>query len=374
MEGVSTMKQKKLVVHFGAGALGRGLVVPMLYESGYRIVLADTNPMLIEKMKDAKSYTLDVSDDEQQRLHTIKIEDIVSPVTDEAMLLAYLHICDAVTTSVRRENLIHVAKVLAMAWGTESDSRRMVLCCENVEGVGAYFHSLLMDYAKNEQQRKNLSVIRIPDTIVDRICAAGSTIMEVTSESFHECSVDADVVTDTGIAKIPSITNIRSHFYRKRYLLNTYADAMAFLALEKQHTYLYEAAKDEEIQNKLDPYIRLLIQLLKAKYGIAMKESEHWFQLYRKRLSNPEIPRELHTVARSLWSKMTLSERFICPLIELIHLHIDVSDGLAVIQEIIESQAGREGLTDDEVHKKLQDLWGGTEYGRKLLEMFIALE
>ena len=34
MEGVSTMKQKKLVVHFGAGALGRGLVVPMLYESG----------------------------------------------------------------------------------------------------------------------------------------------------------------------------------------------------------------------------------------------------------------------------------------------------------------------------------------------------
>ena len=106
------------------------------------------------------------------------------------------HICDAVTTSVRRENLIHVAKVLAMAWGTESDSRRMVLCCENVEGVGAYFHSLLMDYAKNEQQRKNLSVIRIPDTIVDRICAAGSTIMEVTSESFHECSVDADVVTD----------------------------------------------------------------------------------------------------------------------------------------------------------------------------------
>ena len=37
MEGVSTMKQKKLVVHFGAGALGRGLVVPMLYDSGCRM-------------------------------------------------------------------------------------------------------------------------------------------------------------------------------------------------------------------------------------------------------------------------------------------------------------------------------------------------
>ena len=37
MEGVSTMKQKKLVVHFGAGALGRGLVVPMPYRAcGYK--------------------------------------------------------------------------------------------------------------------------------------------------------------------------------------------------------------------------------------------------------------------------------------------------------------------------------------------------
>ena len=70
-----------------------------------------------------------------------------------------------------------------------------------------------------------------------------------------------------------------------------------------------------------------------------MKEERALVSAVPKTTFNPEIPRELHTVARSLWSKMTLSERFICPLIELIHLHIDVSDGLAVIQEIIESQA-----------------------------------
>ena len=374
MEGVSSMKQGKLVVHFGAGALGRGLVVPMLYESGCRIVLADTNVQLIDGMRATKAYTLDVSDDEQQRLHTIKIDDIVSPVTDEKVLLAYLHICDIVTTSVRRENLIHVAKVLSKAWGTERNTQRMVLCCENVEGVGAYFHSLLTDCATNKCQRENLSAIRVPDTIVDRICATGASIMEITSESFHECSVDAAVIEDTGIACIPSISNIRSHFYRKRYLLNTYADAMAFLALDKNHTYLYEAAMDEEIQNSLHPYIFLLMQLLENKYGIGFKESKQWFQLYRKRLSNPQIPRELHTVARSLWNKMTLSERFICPLVELITLDIDIRDGLSVIREIVNTEAEKEGLTDDRVHQKLQDLWCGTAYGRKLFEMFLALE
>lgn len=374
MEGVSSMKKEKLVVHFGAGALGRGLVVPMLFESGCRIVLADTNPQLIEGMSETKAYTLDVSDDEKQRLHTIKIEDIVSPVTQEKLLLAYLNVCDIVTTSVRRENLIHVAKVLAKAWGIDEKPERMVLCCENVEGVGAYFRSLLENCAENEEQKKNLSVIRIPDTIVDRICAAGDSIMEITSESFHECSVDAAVVEDTGIACIPSITDVQSHFYRKRYLLNTYADTMAFLALVKEHTYLYEAAGDEEIQRLLYPYIKLLMKLLQEKYKISTEESEHWFQLYRKRLSNPKIPRELHTVARSLWNKMTLTERFICPLTELIQMNVDITDGLAVIQKIIQSGAGNENLTREKLHEKLQELWCGTEEGRKLYEKYLEVE
>lgn len=374
MEGVSSMKKEKLVVHFGAGALGRGLVVPMLFESGCRIVLADTNPQLIEGMSETKAYTLDVSDDEKQRLHTIKIEDIVSPVTQEKLLLAYLNVCDIVTTSVRRENLIHVAKVLAKAWGIDEKPERMVLCCENVEGVGAYFRSLLESCAENEEQKKNLSVIRIPDTIVDRICAAGDSIMEITSESFHECSVNAAVVEDTGIACIPSITDVQSHFYRKRYLLNTYADTMAFLALVKEHTYLYEAAGDEEIQRLLYPYIKLLMKLLQEKYKISTEESEHWFQLYRKRLSNPKIPRELHTVARSLWNKMTLTERFICPLTELIQMNVDITDGLAVIQKIIQSGAGNENLTREKLHEKLQELWCGTEEGRKLYEKYLEVE
>ena len=116
------------------------------------------------------------------------------------------------------------------------------------------------------------------------------------------------------------------------------------------------------------------MQLLESKYGIGFKESKQWFQLYRKRLSNPQIPRELHTVARSLWNKMTLSERFICPLVELIALDIDIRDGLSVIREIVNTEAEKEGLTDDRVHQKLQDLWCGTAYGRKLFEMFLALE
>lgn len=367
------MKKQKLIVHFGAGALGRGLVVPMLYESGCRIVLADTNPELITEIRKTKSYTLDISDDKKQRLHRIEIEDIVSPVADEKLLLAYLKICDTVTTSVRRENLIHVARVLAKAWGGENCTQRMVLCCENVEGVGTCFKKLLESCADSEEKKKHLSEIRIPDTIVDRICASGNSILEITSETFHECSVDASVIPDTGITCIPSVMDIRSHFYRKRYLLNTYADTMAFLALSKGHTYLYEAALDKDIQTMIRPYIHLLMRQLKEAYGISITESERWFQLYRKRLSNPEIPRELHTVARGLWNKLTLSERFICPLVNLIHENIDVREGLSVIEGIIMSGTMDEQLTKEEIQKKLQELWCNSEDGIRLYTLYSHL-
>lgn len=357
----------KTVVHFGAGALGRGLVVPMLHQSGYRVYLADTNMDLITDIKKKRSYLLDISDDTKQRLHRIPIEDIVTPISQEAILIRYLQESDIVTTAVRRENLIHVAKVIAKAWGNEESEHKIIICCENIEGVGKYFKALLKQCATPEQF-EHLNKLRIPDTIVDRICATGASLNEVTSEAFHECSVDKTIVEDTGIAYIPSIEHIQSHFYRKRYLLNTYADAMAFLALSKNHTYLYEAMHDEDLQTQLQPYMELLMKLLECKYGIPHKESEAWLQLYRQRLSNPKIPRYLHTVARNLWVKMSLSERFVCPLIDLMKLGVDVSEGVALLYHIID--IGNTDVPQSQVDKEVEKLWSVNECGSKLFKLY----
>ena len=42
---------KQYVVHFGGGALGRGLVIPMLYESGKDVVLVDTNEEMLKELR-----------------------------------------------------------------------------------------------------------------------------------------------------------------------------------------------------------------------------------------------------------------------------------------------------------------------------------
>ena len=50
------MINKKVLI-FGAGAIGRGFLAPLLYKYGYKISFVDNNKELINKLKKRKFYT-----------------------------------------------------------------------------------------------------------------------------------------------------------------------------------------------------------------------------------------------------------------------------------------------------------------------------
>ncbi|MGX8833208.1 mannitol dehydrogenase family protein [Amedibacillus sp. YH-ame6] len=359
--------KRKIVVHFGAGALGRGLVIPMFYYSHCQVVVADTDKRLISYLKNQRSYKLQISDDEKRPVEIIPIEDVISPLEDEEKLIKYLKECSIVSTSVRKENLIHVAKVLAKAWNDVDVSEKMVVCCENVEGIGSYFKSLLLENV-DEDKKAHFSPLLIPDTIVDRICAVKENIEEIVSEKFHECSVDGEMVLNTNLEMIPAVQHIKAHFYRKRYLLNTYADAIAFIGKNKGHTYLYECAKDKELQLQIQPYIKLLMDVLYYQFDVSYQESQEWFDVYRNRLCNSKIPRNLDTVARNLWEKLNIGERFVCPLLELMKYDVDIQGGIPILYELIFSQSVKEGLSKEETMSRLKDIWCVNTEGEALFK------
>jgi mannitol-1-phosphate 5-dehydrogenase len=366
---------EKRAVHFGAGALGRGLVIPLLYKSGYEIVLIDTNEALNKTLNETKSYIVDISDEIfEKRMQEIKIVEALSPRSDLEKVGACLQQTNVVTTSVRRENLIHVARTLVSIWGHMDGEHRMVLCCENIENVGAYFKNLLLSEAVTPMQKARMEQVQVPDTIVDRICTTSwpqSTV--VTSEMFYECAVDADAVADTGIEFIPAVRNIEMNFARKRCLLNTYADAISFIALGDHKTYLYEAAESWEINEAIKSYMSLLQKMLEMEYGCEKDLLDQWQAKYRKRLSNREIPRELVTVARNLWLKLTLDERFVWPLVKLLDYHADISEGTAYLAKIIRVgiQFDSEKLSNEEVKIRLKELWSKTPEGIKIYDQVI---
>lgn len=352
--------KEKIVVHFGGGALGRGLVIPVLIKSGWDVILVDTNQNLINQIKEnGNTYILDVTDD-TKRYQKMRLYDVINSKEEEVKLNEILKETDIVTTSVRRENLKYIAPTLCKAW-ENTENNHLVICCENVEDIGKYFKSLLVE---NGLKYKDLEKVKVPDTIIDRICATDKE-MNVISEKFHECSVDKNIVEKTGVRFIDSVNDIKAHFYRKRYLMNTYADLVSFLGKKQGLKYLYEAVKDDSINERIIPYMNLLKKVLNLTYNISFKELNNWQDIYRQRLSNEKIPRDIDTVARNLEVKMGLEERFIAPLINLLELKEDITDGLPIIKELIDCHENKEIM-----FKKINEMWSKTSKGKQLKELF----
>lgn len=351
-------------MHFGGGALGRGLVIPLLVESGYDVILADVDEKLLSEIKEKGGYPLFVTDEEPERQRQfIPVLDTVSTMKEQKKLSYYLEHSSAVTTAVRRENLIHVAKSLLT--GYDGNHMLAVICAENIEHVSGFMKGILEKAASSEEQMKKIPMFCIPDTIVDRICSSNwPGNLEVNSEMYHELAVDQKTLADTHIKLIPAIDNIEGAFVRKRLMVNTFADASSFFALAKGKTYLHEAIEDKFIQEELAPYFESFRILLSAKYNFSNEELDQWHAAYKKRLANPAIHRSLESVARNLWVKMALDERFVWPLLSLMVIGEDTDSGISVLVNLLKQSTGE---SNAEIQNKLEDLWGNTELGRKIL-------
>jgi mannitol-1-phosphate 5-dehydrogenase len=363
-----TPTDAKVIVHFGGGALGRGLVIPTLIGSGCRVILADTSKPLIEKLKgDQCSYVLDITDAEN-RHQRMQLDAVIDSIAEHDRLVGIIRSCDVVTTSVRRENLKNVAPTIAEAWKDADDNdSKAVICCENVEHVGTFFHELLVGQdGLSSDQRARLDKVIVPDTVVDRICASDPDL-NVSSETFYELAVDAGKMPETGIRLIRTEADIPACFARKRYLMNTYADLCSFIGLSHGLTYLYEAIRDDSINAGIEPYMQLLVDDLEAEYGIPRDSLAKWRTVYRSRLSNDRIPRDLTTVARDLWRKLTPEERFVSPVIQSLSHDLDVSPAFPVFQTLIESD---KSVDSDEAMGRLEESWRTTPEGKRLFDLF----
>lgn len=300
-------------VHFGAGALGRGLVVPRLIDSGWPVTLVDASEPLVDGLRQSGRYALSVLDGAHAERRDIKVADVLSLGRDGSAVATALAKAELVTTSVRKENLPGVLKMIASAWQQFGRVDTVtVLGCENVEHVDRLIRAGLM--------AAGLAVAdlpRIPATLVDRICAAlPLPSLEIRTEPYAELAVErlGDGVTLPG----PSVeADIDAAFDRKRYLVNSVADGSSFLGLRRGHAWLAEAAADATIAELMRPLIDALLDHLEFVHGFSRETLDAYLAVSQRRLANPAIPRRLDTVARDILRKLGPTERFMAPLIEL---------------------------------------------------------
>ncbi len=361
---------KQTILHFGAGALGKGLVIPVLHESDCQVIVVDADTNLVDFLQKEKAYTMYIPDDPQTPVRRIPIA-AACHLEDEETILSYLKDIHTVTTAVRRENLDGVARLLVKGWASQDCRHKLVLCCENVEHVSAIFKAALQKAASPETAAR-IAQIAVPDTVVDRGCSRHpSEPFSVLTESYHEIGVDADAVPDTRIARIPSLKNLRQCFYRKRFLVNTYADLLSYFAIDRQIPTFGAAVRNKDLQAYLAPYMEQIIRpALLTEFSMSESEYAKWHDFYQGRLSRstPESDaRPLDTIARGMWTKLQYEERIFYPIALLARRGIDITAGIRLLADLIRIEQKKEPMTKEQAVEKLTALWGKDETGMEIL-------
>jgi mannitol-1-phosphate 5-dehydrogenase len=305
----------RTAVHFGGGALGRGLVVPRLVGAGWSVTVVDRVEPLVDALNARGGYDLAVVDDDRETLIPIGIAGALHPSRDGEAVAKLLAGAALITTAVRRENLGKVVGQIALAWRRHGRAEGVAIVgCENVEHVDG----LLKDaFGAAGVSAEDLEGVAIPATVVDRICASGwPQDLTVRTEAYTELAVQALPGAELlpGVDQVPDIDAV---FDRKRYLVNTLADASAILGVAKGYATLSQAVRDPDIVGRIAPLVAALMRHLELRHGFSAESLEAYLKVSEGRLGNRGIPRRLDTVARDIWRKMQPGERFMAPLIDL---------------------------------------------------------
>ncbi|MDB5526669.1 MAG: hypothetical protein JWM58_4432 [Rhizobium sp.] len=316
-------------LHFGAGALGRGLILPLLANKHVALSIADINTTVVDRIRAEGGYPIAIFEDGRRESVFVPVARAFALGRDDAALDAFIGEADFITTSVQVGNLQNVVNRLSRVWASSARSRT-VIGCENLRKVGAQIKSLF------EAENAALAPrVFTPDCVVDRICAASPPELLIETERYTEWVIESP--TDPDFRGPDIARDVDRLFFRKRYLVNALADAVSFIGLRKGHAYLHQAVTDSEILAMVEPLLALLRSHLIRVFGFEPQEIAEYQALSIIRLGNPSISRRIETVARDPWRKFGPQERFMEPILTEFDAGIDVSAAVRTMRTIIAS-------------------------------------
>ena len=302
-------------VHFGAGSLGLGLVIPCLHDAGWKVTVVDADVRLVNALTEKLGYEVQVHHAGQVEKKPYPVYAALSPVSQLEAVLAAVRSSTLITTSVRYDNLPKVANVLRRAFGDKphASHNAYIIACENVRSASTKLATLMQT-----SQPASLSETHFLNAEVDRICQTEwPDKLSVKTEHYYEWLVETPATDELSLKTASFVADINSYFDRKRYLVNTVADAIAFLGVAYGHKYLHQAASDSKIVEELEPAARDLVRYLELEYAFSPQALRAYYATNLQRFQNEGIARALDTVARDPERKLGAQERFVAPALAL---------------------------------------------------------
>ena len=282
---------KTLII--GAGAIGRGFLAPILFESGHKIDFVENQENTLDKFKKRNKFSTALIKNNQYIFKEINFGKIYTPET-----IKNIDDYDAIFLSVGVRNFLKYANFLSSA--------KLVFILENEFKSSSEF----------KKNSKNMNVFfGIPDVIVSNTAPEKLLAMD----NLTVCAEEGDLILEQGnydinlgeIARKVNEKELQSYWACKFFIHNTCHAIVAFLGAYTNCTYVHEAIKNEKVNYIVSNAMFVITEALIDQKMVDKNDAKNYMERELRRFRNDLLHDPISRVARDPLRKLAPEDRLI---------------------------------------------------------------
>ena len=309
----------KTAIMFGAGNIGRGFIGMLLAQADYRVVFADVNPVIIDRLAQDKEYTVHIMDVEKKDYRITNVDGILSTGNE---IIEEIAVAEVVTTAVGLTILPRIAPTMAAGIRARKEKGSTeylnIIACENAIRASSQLKEHIYSTLSDEEKAYCDQYVGFPDCSVDRIVppVKNEIPTDVGVESYYEWNVEKASFK----GEIPQIAgmnladDLMAYIERKLFTLNTGHCITAYMGVIKGKKTIDEAIADPEIYELVHEAMTQSGAGLIKKYNFDPEAHAHYIEKIIGRFKNPYLQDEVTRVGREPLRKLSATDRLVKPM------------------------------------------------------------
>jgi mannitol-1-phosphate 5-dehydrogenase len=307
------------IVVFGAGATGRGHVGLLAWQAGFEIVFVDKKPELVEALRRAGAYTVELYGQTKQEIavrgYRVYFHEerqaIAGQIRDAALVL----------TAVFDQNLPDVAQTIALA---VSECRRAgrtrplnCIACENMMDSSSTLGRHVRGLLESEDLAWCDAHVGFPDCMISRVVPRPEPDpLVIVAEDYNEWTARAEAFKGekpAALAALELVDNQSARLERKLFVHNGGHAVCGYFGFHRGHKYIHEAVADPVVAEHVLGALDELGGVVRRKHGFSAESIAEYEQDLCRRGAVPEMRDEILRVVRDPIRKLSPRERLVAP-------------------------------------------------------------
>lgn len=309
----------KTAVQFGAGNIGRGFIGAVLSQSGYKVVFADVNKEIVDRINADRQYTVHIKDVDSE---DILISGVSAVDSSTDAVVDVIMEAEILTTAVGLRILPFIAPAIAKGIVARKEAGieapLNIIACENGLMASSRLKEAVLSHLDEAQTEWCLAHTGFPNCSVDRIVppVRSENPIDVAVEKYYEWNVEekAFVGKAPEIAGMNMADNLLAYIERKLFTLNTGHAITAYLGKMKGCQTILESIETPEIYAVVHAAMQQSGEALVKQFGFDHEAHFKYIEKIIKRFHNPYLKDDVTRVGREPIRKLSPDDRLIKPV------------------------------------------------------------